>query len=109
MAAGYDAAEYLLAALKRNGHFVTLSPEPLPCLQVCFYYAKDGKLGEDAEFNGKVTAEIASRLISRGFMIDFAPGEQGKFFRVVVNGNTRRGTLDGLVKALVESAADLGY
>jgi glutamate decarboxylase len=109
VANGYDNAEYLLAALKKNGNFVTVSPEPLPCLQVCFYYAKDGSLGEDAEANGKVTAEIAKRLISRGFMIDFAPGDKGKFFRVVVNGGTMKGTLDGLVKALEETAADLGY
>jgi glutamate decarboxylase len=66
-------------------------------------------LGEDAEDNSKVTADIAKRLISRGFMIDYAPGEKGKFFRVVVNGGTRKGTLDGLVKGLEESAADLGY
>ena len=42
-------------------------------------------------------------------MIDFAPGEKGKFFRVVVNGGTRRGTLDGLVRALGEAAGELGY
>lgn len=109
VANGYEMAQYLLAQLKKSGNFLTLSPEPLPCLQVCFYYAKGGELGEDAEANGKVTAEIAKKLISRGFMIDFAPGEKGKFFRVVVNGGTRRGTLDGLVKALEETAADLGY
>jgi glutamate decarboxylase len=105
----YGNAEYLLAKLKESGRFVTISPEPLPCLQVCFYYAKEGVLGEDAEDNSKVTADIAKRLISRGFMIDYAPGEKGKFFRVVVNGGTRKGTLDGLVKGLEESAADLGY
>jgi glutamate decarboxylase len=105
----YGNAEYLLAKLKESGRFVTISPEPLPCLQVCFYYAREGVLGEDAEDNSKVTADIAKRLISRGFMIDYAPGEKGKFFRVVVNGGTRKGTLDGLVKGLEESAADLGY
>jgi glutamate decarboxylase len=109
VANGYDNAEYLLKKLKESGRFVTISPEPLPCLQVCFYYAKEGNLGEDADRNSKMTAEMARRLISRGFMIDYAPGEKGKFFRVVVNGGTRKGTLDGLVKALEETAADLGY
>jgi glutamate decarboxylase len=66
-------------------------------------------LGKDVEANSKATADIANRLISRGFMIDFAPGEKGKFFRVVVNGNLLKGTLDGLVKALDETAGDLGY
>jgi glutamate decarboxylase len=109
VATGYRNAEYLLEKLKQSGQFVTISPEPLPCLQVCFYYAKAGKLGDDAETNSKVTSEVASRLISRGFMIDYAPGEKGKFFRVVVNGGTRMGTLDGLVKALEETAVELGY
>jgi glutamate decarboxylase len=109
VARGYDNAEYLLAKLKASGQFVTLSPEPLPCLQVCFYYARDGKVGGDKEGNSKMTAAIAKRLIARGFMIDYAPGDKGKFFRVVVNGGTRRGTLDGLVKALEETAGELGY
>jgi len=30
-------------------------------------------------------------------------------FRVVVNGNTRKGTVDGLVKAIIECADELGY
>jgi glutamate decarboxylase len=106
---GYANAEYLLAKLKESGRFLTISPEPLPCLQVCFYYAKEGKLEEDAEGNSKATADIANRLISRGFMIDYAPGDKGKFFRVVVNGGTRTSTLDGLVKALEETASDLGF
>jgi glutamate decarboxylase len=109
VANGFDNAEYLLAQLKTSGHFVTLSPEPLPCLQVCFYWARDGALGESKEGNSKVTADMAKRLISKGFMIDYAPGEKGKFFRVVVNGGTRKGTLDGLVKALEETAGELGY
>jgi glutamate decarboxylase len=108
VARAYENAEYLLAQLKKSGNFVTISPEPLPCLQVCFYYAKGGKLGEDAEANGKVTSEIAAKLVSRGFMIDFAPGEKGKFFRVVVNGNLGKGMLDGLVKALEETAVEMG-
>ncbi|KAF1923603.1 glutamate decarboxylase 1 [Didymella exigua CBS 183.55] len=109
VARGFANANYLLQKLKQQGDFVTISPEPVPCLQVCFYFARNGTLGEDAEHNGRITSEIAHRLIPRGFMIDFAPGEKGRFFRVVVNGGTRTGTLDGLVKALVETAADLGY
>ena len=46
------------------------------------------------------TSEIAKRLIKRGWMIDFAPGKDGKFFRVVVNISTLPGTVEGLVKAL---------
>ncbi|KAF2846036.1 glutamate decarboxylase-like protein 1 [Plenodomus tracheiphilus IPT5] len=109
VARGYEVAAYLLSLLKSSTDFVTLSPEPLPCLQVCFYFARGGRLGDDAEKNGEVTAAIAHRLIGRGFMVDFAPGERGKFFRVVVNGGTRRGTVEGLVKAVGECAGELGY
>ncbi|OSS46293.1 hypothetical protein B5807_08546 [Epicoccum nigrum] len=109
VARAYHNAAYLLARLKAHGDFVAISPEPLPCLQVCFYFARGGVLGEDAEANGRATGAIAQRLIARGFMVDFAPGEKGKFFRVVVNGGTRRGTLDGLVKALGETAGELGF
>lgn len=105
----YENAEYLLLLLKQSSNFVTISPEPLPCLQVCFYFARSRELSADVEGNSKVTADVASRLISRGFMIDFAPGEKGKFFRVVVNGGTTKGTLEGLVKALEEVAGELGY
>jgi glutamate/tyrosine decarboxylase-like PLP-dependent enzyme len=40
VARGYENGEYLLEKLKENGNFLTISPEPLPCLQVCFYYAR---------------------------------------------------------------------
>jgi hypothetical protein len=39
-------------------------------------------------------------------MIDYAPGEKGSFFRVVVNVQTRRETLDGLLKAIQEIGAE---
>ncbi|KAF1956458.1 glutamate decarboxylase-like protein 1 [Byssothecium circinans] len=109
VATAYENAEFLQALLKRSPHFVPVSPEPLPCLQVCFYFARGGELGPDTEANGRVTAEVAKRLIPRGFMIDFAPGERGEFFRVVVNGGTRRGTLEGLVRAIEDVAGELGY
>lgn len=49
-----------------------------------------------------MTADVSKKLIPRGFMVDYAPGEEGKFFRVVVNGQTKRGTVEGLVKAIEE-------
>lgn len=109
VARGFDNAAYLLDQLKAHPDFLPISPEPLPCLQVCFYFARGGVLGADKEANGRVTGEIAQRLIARGFMVDYAPGEKGRFFRVVVSGGTRRGTLDGLVKAIGETAGELGY
>jgi len=106
---GFDAANYLLSLLKKEEDLVVVSLEPLACFQVCFYWAKGGKLGEDTSKNSEVTASIAKRLLSKGFMVDYAPGGRGKFFRVVVNGGTRRGTLEGLVKAIGDAAGELGY
>ncbi|USP73434.1 L-aspartate decarboxylase dtxS4 [Curvularia clavata] len=107
VARAYANAEYLLKKLKESGNFKTISPEPLPCLQVCFYYARGGVWEADKERNDQATTQMAQRLVSRGFMIDFAPGEGGKFFRVVVNGGLIKGTLDGLVKALEEVAGGI--
>ncbi|KAL5405287.1 hypothetical protein PMIN06_004971 [Paraphaeosphaeria minitans] len=109
VANAYHQADHLASLVKRSPHFVCVSPDPLPCLQVCFYWARDGKLSPDREENGRVTSEVAKKLIGRGFMVDYAPGEQGKFFRVVVNGSTRRGTVEGLVKAIEECAGELGF
>jgi glutamate decarboxylase len=109
VARAYENANYLLKLVKDSENFVLVSPEPVPCLQVCFYFARGGVLGDSVELNGRCTAEVASKLIGRGFMVDFAPGERGKFFRVVVNGETRRGTLDGLVSAIEEVSGELGY
>ncbi|KAF2634074.1 glutamate decarboxylase-like protein 1 [Massarina eburnea CBS 473.64] len=102
-------ANHLLSLLQHNPNFVVVSPDPLPCLQVCFYFARKGRLSEDAEANGRLTSEVAAKLIPRGFMVDFAPGEKGKFFRVVPSAGTRWGTLQGLVRAIEEVAGELGY
>jgi len=54
----------------------------------------------DVNETSRRTSEIANCLIKKGWMIDFAPGEKGKFFRVVVNISTLPDTVVGLVKAI---------
>ena len=54
----------------------------------------------DIETTSQRTSEIAHRLIKRGWMIDFAPGEKGKFFRVVTNLATLPKSIEGLVEAI---------
>lgn len=98
---GFEMAAYLASLVASNSNFSLLSTNPPPCLQVCFYFNKQS----EKERNSKTTEEITKALIPKGFMIDFAPGEDGRFFRVVVNGQTRKGTLEGLVKA-IENAGD---
>ena len=60
--------------------------------------------GRKAEGNGRVTKEIVRGLVPRGFMIDYAGGDDGRgaFMRVVVSRGTGRETVEGLVEAVVE-------
>ncbi|KAL2890809.1 L-aspartate decarboxylase dtxS4 [Ceratocystis lukuohia] len=57
-------------------------------------------LAEDNAENTRRTREMTALLIQRGFMIDYAPGPKGSFFRVVVNVQTLMTTVDGLISAL---------
>jgi glutamate/tyrosine decarboxylase-like PLP-dependent enzyme len=99
----FERAAELAKLVSEHDALTLASTNPPPCLQVCFYYGH----GKDNEHNTRVTEQIAKRLVPRGFMTDYAPGEQGKFLRVVVNGQTRRETLEGLVKAVVESGQEV--
>lgn len=102
----FSIASYFTSLLATKSDFELVSENPPPCLQVCFYYKKDGKLGDEKE-NGRVTSRTVKGLIGRGFMIDYAPGEKGEMFRVVVNVQTRRETVDGLVKAIEKVGGSL--
>lgn len=108
----FDLAALLAREIQRREGFVLVGEDnPPPCLQVCFYY----KYSDDGAKNTQRTTAMVKRLRGRGFMIDYASfpkpfggGKegggtwQGSFFRVVVNVQTRRETVLGLVKALEE-------
>ncbi|RFU78274.1 glutamate decarboxylase [Trichoderma arundinaceum] len=98
----FDMASYLFRLLEESGNFVMVSSYPPPCLQVCFYSAPGGKLSNDDKVNTARTQQIAHMLVGRGFMVDYAPGDNGSFLRVVVNVQTLEGTVEGLVKAMNE-------
>ncbi|KAI9147773.1 glutamate decarboxylase [Paramyrothecium foliicola] len=98
----FEMAEYLFRLVRDTGKFSLVSSDPPPCLQVCFYYAPDGIVSDDAAANTKRTQSMVQKLIARGFMVDYAPGPKGHFFRIVVNSQTLPGTVEGLVKALLE-------
>ena len=102
----FDMAKYLTDLVSQRPNFVLVSTSPPPCLQVCFYYAPGGKISGEPEQNTKTTRDIVSRLIHRGFMVDFAPGDQGSFFRVVVNWQTLPQTVDRLLRNLEEIGAE---
>ncbi|KAK4549249.1 hypothetical protein LTR36_007708 [Oleoguttula mirabilis] len=102
----FDTAAHLATLIASNSKFSLVSEDPPPCLQICFYFEKQAGV-KHRDRNSKVTEEITRKLIPRGFMTDYAPGEEGKFFRVVVNGQTRKGTVEGLVKAIEEVGESL--
>ncbi|KAL8807864.1 MAG: hypothetical protein Q9200_004516 [Gallowayella weberi] len=99
----FDTAGYLASLVEKSEDLVLVSENPPPCLQVCFFYARKGELKADGKGNSRVTRRITGELVPRGFMIDYAEVDgRGAFLRVVVNRETRRGTVEGLVKAVVE-------
>lgn len=103
----FATAQRLFDLLAAHPHVVMVSRPPLPCLQVCFYWAPGRRLSADAEENGRVTERIVGALVRRGWMVDFAPGERGRFFRVVVGRDTRVGSVEGLVRAIEDVAGEL--
>ncbi|KAI2780078.1 PLP-dependent transferase [Daldinia loculata] len=98
----FNTAAYLATLVQESGDFYLLSSNPPPCLQVCFYYAPGGALPDDQEETTRRTNQMVAKLVPRGFMVDYAPGPKGSLFRVVVNTQTLRSTVEGLVKALRE-------
>jgi nucleolar protein 9 len=100
----FEMAAYLASLVSSNLKFSLLSENPPPCLQVCFYFNK--QTGEGSQLrNSRITAESKKALVDRGFMVDYAPGEDGKFFRVVVNGQIRRETVERLVREIEDVAS----
>ena len=123
----YDVACHLANLVVKRRDFVLVSENPPPCLQVCFYYAPNGKFlfGESEDqvqppglsttdndailekYNSNVTVQVTRALISKGFMIDFAPAledqtRNGKFIRVVTNIHTPKETVEKLVQDIEE-------
>lgn len=105
--AAFDVAEHLFNLIRESPCLELVSPELPSCLQVCFYFAPGGEMSGDKAVNTERTATIVRRLIPRGFMVDFAPGDKGSFLRVVVNCLTQKTTIDGLVKAILEVGQEL--
>lgn len=116
----YENASYFVDLIEKSPNLILVSQSPPPCLQVCFYFSPGDEKGETHltytpsttpdiairdKKNSQITELIASRLMKRGmYMVDYAPGMKqgdGKFFRAVVNLQTRRETIDALIKNLI--------
>lgn len=98
----FAMASLLFRNVRETGVFTMVGDDLPACLQVCFYYAPGGQVADEASTNTERTRRMVGKLVGRGFMVDYAPGEKGSFLRIVVNVQTLPGTVKGLVKALVE-------
>ncbi len=123
----YATACYLADLVEKDVDLLLISTNPPPCLQVCFYFAPGKKMvhplsdpSHNSDSNGThgqstavkvgkrnsaITSRIAQSLISRGFMVDYAPAmdrevERGSFFRVVVNISTARETVERMIREI---------
>ena len=96
----FSMAAHMARLVEDEADLVLASENPPPCLQVCFYFAPDGVLGADQD-NTSRTKRVATQLLSQGFLIDYAPGNQGLFFRVVVNPETKKETVERLVSRII--------
>lgn len=105
--AAFDTAAHLATLVDVNPDLTLLSENPPPCLQVCLYVGADRAVAYQKEKNSWRTKEIARRLVGRGFMVDYAPGEFGLFFRAVVHVNMRYSTVETLVRIVVEEGVGL--
>lgn len=97
----FAVAAQLASLVQHHDDLLLVSENPPPCLQVCFYFAPEGSLAID-ELNTRRTRTITDKLLPKNFLIDYAPGDHGLFFRVVVGLETPRETVFRLVNSIVE-------
>lgn len=95
----FCVANNMAARIMEHPDLVLVGEYPPPCLQVCFFYAPGGGLGDKGR-NSKRTRAIADRLLEREFLIDFASSEDGAFLRVVVSLETQPETAECLLRAI---------
>lgn len=62
-------------------------------------------MSDDHQENGNRTSKLAHELLQKGFMVDYAPGPKGKMIRAVVNIQTKRSTVESLVKLIEQIGA----
>jgi glutamate decarboxylase len=96
----FEVACYFASLVQQSDDFVLVSENPPPCLQVCFYFAGAGDLSSEPSVNTQITCTIVRSLVAKGYMIDYAPGELGCFFRAVIHIQTQRRTVECLLEAI---------
>ncbi|ODQ56532.1 PLP-dependent transferase [Saitoella complicata NRRL Y-17804] len=101
----YALASYFSSTVASRPDFTLLSPNPPSCLQVCFQFDAT----TDSALNTKKVEVISERLTKEGkFLVDFAPGETGSFFRAVINApNVSTEFIDDLVGSVERIGKEL--
>lgn len=100
----FSVAVHLADLVQSKKDLVLVSENPPPCLQVCFYYAPDG-CNLSSEATSEETRRVVEELMKRRFLIDYASGINGFFFRVVVSLETRCETVEELIGQILEVGA----
>ena len=101
----FENAAYLSELARDHEDIVLVSSYPPPCLQVCFFYAKGGHLNTDTS---RITQQIAKRLKSNGFVVDFAAiDDRGQFLRPVIHRHVSKTTVATLLDLIVKIGAEV--
>ncbi|KAI5919321.1 pyridoxal phosphate-dependent transferase [Camillea tinctor] len=112
-----DSAQYMARLVDSSPHLRLVGGMNVPFTQVCFYWtprltSKERSKEDCVITNSQNTQAICRTLVSRGWMIDYAPGsgtdgQYGNFIRVACNRLTSRNVVDALLNNLVEVGIDL--
>lgn len=101
--AALASAVHLAHLVRSHGRLSLVGSTDPECVQVCFYYKLgNSRVEHTPDCNTKMSAAISENLPAKGFMVDYAPGPQGKMLRVVTNGSTEIDMLGRLVHAIVD-------
>ena len=107
--AAFGAAAYMAECVAGRDDMKLIGETPPPCCQVCFYYRPKKEEEEDEEDkselkneNSRITRGIVAGLVGKGWMIDYAPGEDGEFMRAVTNRGTTKSVVERLLLAIGE-------
>lgn len=102
----FSVAAHFASLVQRNDHLRLISENPPPCLQVCFSFASRAQ--ESEAWNDKAIKTVTDRLIDHEFLVDYAKGPSGLFFRAVVSFTTTVATVERLVHTIVALGAESG-
>lgn len=98
-----DLAKYLYTKVASSEHLIPLDCGEPQCLQVCFWFGKDKKLGSVEETSTTTRHIVKTLHANQQFLVDYSTHERGEMFRVVLNSpKVTKDLVDELVLAVQE-------